>query len=369
MQRIFLEHLFSVGFISIVFIILLLIVHSGAETERENEYKRVTSYLNLASLDLSKPLHRTLFRESLNVFYPDAEARNDSLVILTRRYAAEEFTAIQGMLQTGMGLSWSKFWNLAGMYITFVFSYLLVMVLTYYGVQTLAILRFIREKQNPPPYLVQLIEHIREYPTQSDANTIGIYLRTAAGHLVMALLKGIGYLVLFSPAYVLAYSFRTRFDTDSFVFMILLGAVSNGLLVMYAQRFYTFLVTESRKGYVQTAVVKNLDASFRELPLHIVLQFNKRFDNHILQHIYLNARYQYILTLKEQASFLITGLIIIEMALNIHGHLCYELLQNILLEQYDIVLVILLGLFLVVKMTEILVDLWMGIETMKYENR
>ncbi|SVC13362.1 uncharacterized protein METZ01_LOCUS266216, partial [marine metagenome] len=161
----------------------------------------------------------------------------------------------------------------------------------------------------------------------------------------------------------------TRFDTDTFVFMILLGAVSNGLLVMYAQKFYTFLVTESRKGYVQTAVVKNLNASFIELPLQIVLQFNKRFDNHILQHIYLNARYQYILTLKEQASFLITGLIIIEMALNIHGHLCYELLQNILFEQYDIVLVILLGLFLVVKATEILVDMWMGFETMKYENR
>ena len=369
MPRKYLEHLFSVGFISIVFIFLLLIVRSGAEAERENEYKRVTSYLNLASLDLSKPLHRTLFRESLNVFYPNAEARNDSLVTLTQRYVTEDFMAIQARLRTGPGLTWSKFWSLAGMYITFIFSYLLVMVLTYYGVQTLAILRFIREKQNPPPYLVRFIQHIREFPTQSDANTIGIFLRTAVGHLFIALLKGIGYLVLFSPAYVLAYSFRTRFDTDTFVFMILLGAVSNGLLVMYAQKFYTFLVAESRKGYVQTAVVKNLNASFAELPLQIVLQFNKRFDDHILQHIYLNARYQYILTLKEQASFLITGLIIIEMALNIHGHLCYELLQNILLKQYDIVLVILLGLFLVVKATEILVDMWMGFETMKYENR
>ena len=90
--------------------------------------------------------------------------------------------------------------------------------------------------------------------------------------------------------------------------------------------------------------------------------------SHIFQHIYLNARYQYILTLKEQASFLITGLIIIEMALNIHGHLCYELLQNILYKQYDMVLTILLGIFLVVKLTEIVVDMWMDREAQKFEN-
>jgi ABC-type dipeptide/oligopeptide/nickel transport system permease component len=93
------------------------------------------------------------------------------------------------------------------------------------------------------------------------------------------------------------------------------------------------------------------------------------FSSHVFHHIYLNARYQYLPALKEHASFLITGLIIIEMALNIQGHLCYELLQNVLFRQYDVVVAIILGIFLVVKTTEIIVDAWHHHEVKRYENR
>jgi ABC-type dipeptide/oligopeptide/nickel transport system permease component len=78
--------------------------------------------------------------------------------------------------------------------------------------------------------------------------------------------------------------------------------------------------------------------------------------SHVFHHILLNARYQFLPTLKEHASYLISGLIIIEMALNIQGHLCYELLQNVLYRDYEVVLFIMLGIFLVVKATEIVVD-------------
>jgi len=60
--------------------------------------------------------------------------------------------------------------------------------------------------------------------------------------------------VLFSPAYVIAYAIRTEFNTDTIIFMALLGVVSNGLLVTYANKFYAFLVAESRKGYVETGL-------------------------------------------------------------------------------------------------------------------
>ena len=88
----------------------------------------------------------------------------------------------------------------------------------------------------------------------------------------------------------------------------------------------------------------------------------------MFQYIYANARYQYIPTMKQHASFLITGLIIIEMALNIQGHLCYELLQDILYRYYDIAIVIIFGVFLVVKATEMLVDYWFYYESQNYEN-
>ena len=76
----------------------------------------------------------------------------------------------------------------------------------------------------------------------------------------------------------------------------------------------------------------------------------------MFDHIYQNARFQYLSTIKEQASFLITGLIIIEMALNIQNHLCYELLQNILYSNYAVVVSIVLAIYFLVKATEITVD-------------
>jgi hypothetical protein len=189
--------------------------------------------------------------------------------------------------------------------------------------------------------------------------------------LLKALIKVFGYLVLFSPAYVIAYSFKTKFDTDSILFMILLGVLSNGLLILYAQKFYTFLVTESRKGYVETAIVKNLNNNYdhNSLKLSIIFNFNKKFSGHVFNHIFLNAQHQYFSTIKEQGAFLITGLIIIEMALNIHGHICYELLQCLLYNNYAFVLIILFGIFLIVKITEIFVDYIIHIENYKYSNQ
>jgi hypothetical protein len=142
---------------------------------------------------------------------------------------------------------------------------------------------------------------------------------------------------------------------------------------MYTNKFYSFLVTESRKGYVQTAVVKNLNNSYNPgkktgISYLSIFAFHKHFSGNVFQHIFINARYQYLQTIKEQASFLISGLIIIEMALNIHGHFTYELLKQILYKNYDIVIVIILGIFYIVKLTEIFADWISNKETVKYEN-
>mgnify|MGYP007017505763 CR=1 FL=1 len=155
--------------------------------------------------------------------------------------------------------------------------------------------------------------------------------------------------------------------------MVVLGVLSNGLLIGATNRFSAFLTTESRKGYVRTAVVKNLDASYEwgnspGVSPGAVLRPMGLFPSHVFRHIFLNARYQSLPTLKEHASFLITGLIIIEMALNIQGHLGYELLRTILYRQYDVSLAIVLGVFLIVKTTEIAVDLWFHHETRMYGN-
>jgi ABC-type dipeptide/oligopeptide/nickel transport system permease component len=99
-----------------------------------------------------------------------------------------------------------------------------------------------------------------------------------------------------------------------------------------------------------------------------LLAWNKKFSGHVLDHIYQNAHIQYFPTIKEQASFLITGLIIIEMALNIQNHLCYELLQNILYANYAAATVIVLGIYLLVKTTEIAVDFFSFNKLKRYSN-
>ena len=57
------------------------------------------------------------------------------------------------------------------------------------------------------------------------------------------------------------------------------------------------------------------------------------------------------------------------MALNIQGHLGYEMLQNILYRHYDVVASIVLGVFLIVKATELWADVWFHRETQRYENK
>lgn len=373
MKQKLIEHISSIVLVSGIFLVLIVHFHSGYRQVQTRQDARLAPYLALDFLDYDDPLHKALLKETLNILEPGREAAHEALIREIEQFRAAQLAALSRQQRNLQGLSFGKFEQLSGMYAGFILVYLVVMLLTYYGVQTLAVLRFIRLQQNRESYLAELAAFLQRRFRQNPGKPQLSDLRRAAALLGKALLKGLLYLVLFSPAYVIAYSFKTRFDTDSTFFMVLLGVVSNGLLITYAQKFYTFLVSESRKGYVQTAIVKNLDRRYNlnasgGVSLGRVLNFRKRFPGHVFQHIFINARYQYLGTIKEQASFLITGLVIIEMALNIQGHLCYELMQNILYRQYDIVLTIILGIFLVVKGTEIASDYWQFLEARRYDN-
>jgi hypothetical protein len=248
------------------------------------------------------------------------------------------------------------------------------MAMSYYAVQTVALYSFVRRKQRAAFYPGELL--LAMHSPAGNSKTLLDRLKLIGNTLLLVLylvLKAFVYLILFSPAYIIAYSSKSTFETGGYIFMIVLGVISNGLLINYSYKFYTFLMNESRKGYVQNAIVKGLNNSYEwntpdGISFGSLLKPKKSFPSHVLQCIYTNARYQYIPTMKQYASFLITGLIIIEMALNIQGHLCYELLQDILYRYYDIALAIIFGIFLVVKATEMMVDYWFFYESQKYEN-
>ena len=369
----FIEHFLSILIVTSLLLAVLFYIQS------ENEHREIKlkgeseSLLNLPFVNFDQPFDKALLKDLLDLYEPDRQAKHDSIIAVIEQYRQSKLLANIESAYRKESLTVNKFTKLGIMYIKFILVYFIVMIVTYYGVQTFGALRFVRWKQKKISALLNFIMRLKTKPEAKNWLQVIKYYVTTIYFLIKALGKAVIYFLLFSPAYVIAYSVKTEINTDSILFMIFLGVISNGLLIMYTNKFFAFLVAESRKGYVQIAVVKNLNASFDEnsksgISLRSILKFKKRFKGHILDHIYMNARYQYISTVKEQAAFLVTGLIIIEMALNIQGYFSYELLKQLLYKNYDIVIVIILGIFYVVKGTEILIDYFKNREMMKFEN-
>lgn len=369
MKRTLTEHLLSVALVAGLFVGAMVYFRSDDGTQPLAAADPVQQYLQLPFVDFGDPLDRALFKETLDVFYPASRDQNARILESIDDVRREQFT--NELYKTGgeqRGITKAKLGRIVWMFAQFIIIYVIVMGLSYYGAETMGVYRFIRKKQGRVSYLEELFDTLRH-----GGGNAARFAR-AASALAKMVAAGVISLILFSPAYVIAYSFKTRFDTDSNLFMILLGVLSNGVLITYANRFFTFLVAESRRGYVETAIVKNLNNSYERhapdgLPLRAILRWTKRFPGHVFQHIYINAHHQYVPALKEQASFVITGLVIIEMALNIQGHLSYEMLKNILYKQYDVVALILFLIFLLIKGTEVAADLILARKARIYENR
>jgi len=360
MKKILNNHLISIVFVGLLFIIIHFLYPTETSDDMFSDLSLIRTYTELDFLDLNSPEDRQLLKESLEIYEPDKTSFHDSLLAEIELYLTNQTRATAGSRESTKNIDGDKLVSILIMLIKFVAIYILVLLITYYAVETFALYRFVHDRYSLSFFKsISIIAHKLSNSNNFKSKSVySIKILAKTGQIV---LKALMLLILFAPAYVIAYSFKTRFDTESIVLMIILGVISNGLLITYTQKYYTFLLSESRKGYVQTAVVKNLDSGFifdKEggISLSSVFRFNKNFPGHILDQIYENVRFQYLTTLKEQASFLITGLIIIEMALNIQGHLCYELMQNILYKNLSVVLIILFGIFLIVKLTEIVID-------------
>ncbi|HMA65934.1 MAG: hypothetical protein ACM31E_05490 [Fibrobacterota bacterium] len=359
MKNKLIEHIAGIAFVTVLIVILMFVFSAMRKNEETYAGSRVKEFLDIKIQNPDDRFQRALLKDAMNIFYPDRAELNDTLVSEILTIKGDQFNKRIQSTNTKKSLSASVFLELTGLYLKFLFIYIVVMILTYYGVQTLGTWRFVREKHK---------EHLSIHnPELYHKN------RFSFATIAFNLLKTFAYLILFSPAYVIAYSIRTEFNTDSIFFMIFLGVISNGLLMMYTNKFHAFLVSESRKGYVDTARVKNLNEEFtishQGIPLTSLLHPFKKFKGHLFEHIFRNAHFQYLSTIKEQASFLITGLVIIEMALNIQGHFNYELLRQLLFQNYSIVLVIVAMIFYTVKFTEIVTDYLIHREIKRYENR
>jgi len=366
MKKQIIEHSLSIIFIAFIFAVLLVSFSASDKNQQPVERPLLQDNYRIKNFDYDNPLQKSLLKETLNIFY-NQETADSLLQLYEAAYNNEK--SLTNYKSTHQ-INSKSIIQILVMFLKFIVVYILVLGLTYYGVQTLAVFRFVTKKQNKPPLLIRTFSNLKNIKKGIAFKYASQIIIKSLSYLIRAFLKLLLYLILFSPAYVIAYSFKTKFDTDSIIFMIILGVISNALLITYSQKFYTFLVTESNKGYVETAIVKNLknDYSFGTFQISSIFNIKKIFPQHVFNHIFVNAQQQYFATIKEQAAFLITGLIIIEMALNIQGHLSYELMQNLLYQKYQLVLVILFLVYLIVKSTEIFVDIFIYKLNKKYQN-
>jgi len=349
------EHLLAMLIVTLLMVTALVLLQNQTTTRRLAEKNGLGVLSDLDFSDFNDAFHRTLLIEVMDRFFPDEVEANRQQAEAFFEYKQSVFLNSLQRVNQQEDLTVGRFFKLMGMYLKFLFIYMLVMILTYYAVQTVGSLIFITRKQT--------FEASRSVIAgKARFQWIGRQTLTLSASFL-----------LFSPAYVIAYSIRTEFNTDSLPFLVMLGVISNGLLIMYATKFHTFLVAESRKGYVETALAKNLKASWQwntknGIALKSLLKPVKDFKGHLFDPIYRNARYQYLSSIREQAAYVITGLIIIEMALNIHGHLSYEMLRQLLYKNYSVVVMIVLCIFYTVKFTEVAADYLTWRENRKYAN-
>jgi hypothetical protein len=324
------------------------------------------AFLLSDSMDLASPLQRAFFRDAYREITGGGEGSADSLLRVAEDRRRAEF--VDRELKEGGArrvLDVGTILDILPAYLRFLAMYACVLIASYLLARVIALYRFASARGGTESSLQQYWGIIRRRDIPAAFYRLDLPLR--------ALLSGLAALLLFTPAYVVAYAFRTRLETDNTLFAFLLAMFSNGLLVNYANRFHAMLVTESRKGYVETARVKGLSSSYAldrndGLSPLALLRPARLTRHHVLGHIYLNARFQFLPTLKEHAAYLVTGLVVIELALNIKGHLCYALLQHLLYREYDIAAFILFLIFLTVKLTEAAVDVRHMRQERRYDN-
>ncbi|HTX98574.1 MAG TPA: hypothetical protein VMG09_01005 [Bacteroidota bacterium] len=360
-----LEHLLSIVLVGLLFAALLTWYNEGREREVSAREEAVHPYLAMDSVDFSDAYHRVLFRETVEAFYPSRDGLGDSLLASIDAYRMERFTRAEYKSGVSNVLTMDDLLRLSAMYAQFIVVFLCALVLTSMGGRALAIYRFVEAKQGAGTSGIRFLRRLLQLRAGSPLRALVVVVQ---GILLLAAIA-----VLYSPAYVVAYALKGRLDLSSVVFLLLLAVLTNGALVNYAARYALLLAAASREGFVDTAVAKNLSTDWRwsatsGIPLRALLAPGRAAPGHVFHHIALQAEFQHRSSLKEHAAFLITGLIIIEMALNIQGHLGYDLLQNILYRRYDIVAAILFGMFLLVKVTALIIDVRSGREERRFAN-
>lgn len=344
MKSILLKHLYAFLIVTVLFSVLGISFSFFSKPIQVKPNQETTLWLQSKEINWQDPLHQLLIADVIDLKSDDEDG--DAFVRKMARLKSDETAKRLEQLRHQKGLVFDAFPEFLVKFIWFLLIFSGVLLGLIWASQTLGLYRFILSRQTH---------------------------RTAFQKKFYTLCSFLFLVLLFSPGYLIAYMIKPIISSDSLFLMIVLGLLTNGALVLHSQKFLNLLNQEFEKGYVLAARIRNVNEDFRigkssGLTWHGILSFKKTFPGHLLNHILLNAKRQYLNSVRELAAFTITSLIILEMALNIQGRYGYELLRQVLYGNYADVLAMMLGLFLIVKLTEAGLDYVIYKQNLKYGN-
>ena len=141
------EHIGSIIFIGLVFVVIFTIWGPTRNSSPYTHLKEIKELNDLRFLDLSNPEDRVMLHEALDFIEPDRIQEHDSLLSEIKSYMNELLRAEPGSSGASRGLTMKKTGSLLLMLAQFGWVYVLVLLLTTYSVETFAAYRFIRNQQ------------------------------------------------------------------------------------------------------------------------------------------------------------------------------------------------------------------------------
>jgi hypothetical protein len=360
MKKIIVKNLISIGIISILFVVFIVVGKLISVSDKSERFVVIKELQEKYYIDIFDEEQVEIFKIALES-YPIQHLNREKFENLLDEYKRYYFTnpkAKEGY--TGKNLSLDYAIDIMLMFVKFCFIYFISFFSLYHFSKAIGFAKLIREinYQNDLTKFAILDED--EFLRKAKHFKLKKYLN----YIISAPF----YLFIFSPSYVAAYAIRSKFDSDSFLFLIFFAIFTNGALLYSGNRFYNMLKNEYHKGYALTALVKNLKNDYSDFNFLWLFSLSKKFKGSVLGSIYPAALSNFYLSLKEIGSFLITSLAIIEMALNIQNFFCYELLKCLLFEYYDSAFFIIFLLFVLVKANDIAAEILHYLNSLKYES-
>ncbi len=351
-------------------LLFFVLIFAAKNFRGKDEFREIKLLLREAKLDIGNEEDRAVFQDAIENFYGKSP-KSDSLLALFENYKNSVLT--DRASKTGSDvrtLNLSLALELLGKAALFFLRFAFIGFLLFYLSESFALMKFklIRQKKNNvTTNLRELIDDYRRRNLRPSRFPFG----KSVAFVLLAAAKFFGYLVLFSPVYLVGYAFKFDYENLSFAVYVALAVFTNGVLILSVNKFLLLLENEYYKGYVETAFAKKTDADFSSngkiTPARIFSPV-KFFGEHVLTPVYKNARLQFILTFKEIGRFLITSLIITELTLNYQNGLFYDMLQSLMKKELDVFLFVLMLVFWTVKLFDIFIERIFEKENSKYEN-